>query len=312
MSCASRCSRPRRPSRHCVPRPRRPLRRRWRSIVASTDACCRTHARSTCRPDESSLRELPGPAGAPTIVLLHGLGRHRRHQLLPLLPVARRALPRPGVRPPRPRRRDPHAPPVPARRLRRRRRGDGRRRRRRHVRPRRLLDGRRDRPAGLAGATRSRVGGIVLCATASHFNGTTARAGQLPRPRRARRGGPRDAAGAAPLRRRALPARPPRRLGAVGARADRPIGLAGGARSGCRARPLPLRPMARRSRRAGGGRDDAARLDGADHAPAPARRADPRRRRVPRRRRSRRRRVRAAVPGRRSSRRSTPSVARAS
>ena len=193
-----------------------------------------------------SLRELPGPAGAPTIVLLHGLGVTADinfYRCYSSLGERFRVLA-----------------------FDHRGHGDGIRTRR----PFRFADCADDVvamadavgvdtfvPVGysMGGAIAQqvwrrhpqRVGGIVLCATAGHFNGTTARAGQLPRPRRARRPGPRDTAGAAPHRRRALPARPPRRLGAMGPRPDRPIGLAGGARSGCRPRALPLRPMARRS-----------------------------------------------------------------
>ena len=151
--------------------------------------------RSTCQPASDAARTARTGRGADDRPAARAR-RHRRHQLLPLLPGARRTVPGARLRPPRPRRRDPHPSPVPPRRLRRRCSGDGRRRRRRHVRPRRLLDGRRDRPAGVEAPPAAGSRGIVLCATATHFNGTRPRAGQLPRPRRPRGAGPPDAAGA--------------------------------------------------------------------------------------------------------------------
>ena len=68
------------------------------------------------------IREAAGPAGAPTIMLLHGWTGDRRPQLVPGVRPARRALP--GGRPRSPRSRARHAGrrSVPARRLRRRRR----------------------------------------------------------------------------------------------------------------------------------------------------------------------------------------------
>ena len=113
-------------------------------------------------------------------------------------------------------------------------------------------------PSSCGGGTRRRVGGIVLCATATTFNGTTDRAAQLPRPRRARRDGPADAA--APVRRsdrRSLPARSPRRLGDRG-HASRPRARTGGRCSRRAPRSAgSIRSWLTETRRAGGGgRDD--------------------------------------------------------
>ena len=68
------------------------------------------------------LREVAGPPGAPTVVLLHGWTASADLNFCTCFDAARRALPRPRVRPPRPRRRHPLAAPVPPRGLRRRRR----------------------------------------------------------------------------------------------------------------------------------------------------------------------------------------------
>ena len=209
----------------------------------------------TCRRGGWSLRELLRTAGRPDGRPAPRARRHGRHQLLPLLPSPRRAVSRAGVRPSRSRGR---------------------------------ASGRADRsgsaivpttssamadivgvdrfvPVGysMGGAVaqlvwqrhRRRVGGLVLCATASHFNGTRVEQinflglGGLAAMARL----------TPPAVRRTIAARYRRDRHAdwatVGTRADGALGLAGGARSGRRPRPVPLRSVDHRDRRPGvGGR----------------------------------------------------------
>ena len=249
-SCMCRCSKPRRPERRVEPSrsrsvtaPSRPLARSTVDLPAGRVVAPRAR-RTAGRSDRR-----PAPRAR----------RHGRHQLLPLLRGPRRAVPRAGVRPSRPRGRasaaadrsgsSDCADDVAAM-------AD-------------IVGVDRFVPVGysMGGAVaqlvwrrhRRRVGGLVLCATASQFNGTRDRADQLPRPRRAGRAGPPDAA-----RRRA-------RTIAARYRRDRHAdwapghveqtaryGLAGGARGGRRARQVPVRSVAHRDRRPGvGGHDDA-------------------------------------------------------
>ena len=164
----------------------------------------------------------------------------RRHQLLPLLRLARRAVPCARVRPPRPRRGDPHSPPVPPRRLRRRRRGHGRCPGHRPVHPGRLLDGRRRRPARVEAAPSARQRHRPV-RDGDHFNGTATEQLNFL-----------SLGGLAALAR--LTPAPVRRSVADRYRRDRhadwaqwardqtlALGLAGGARGRRRPRPVPLR-----------------------------------------------------------------------
>ena len=92
------------------------------------------------------IRDVAGPPGAPTVVLLHGLGRDRVDQLAGSVRRARAVVPSRRPRSGRPRRRRQIAVAVPARGLRRRRRPPGGRARDRARRHRRVLDGRTGRP----------------------------------------------------------------------------------------------------------------------------------------------------------------------
>ena len=134
---------------------------------------------------------------------------------------------------------------------------------------------------------RRRVGGLVLCATATPLQRHAGRAGQLPRPRRAGRDGPPDAARRAPHDRRSLPARSPCRLGDRGHASRRPARTGGrcSKRAPRSAGSAPIRGSPRSTSRLSVVMT-LARLDGAGRPPTPARRVAPRRRRVPRRRRT--------------------------
>ena len=137
---------------------------------------------------------------------------------------------------------------------------------------------------------RDLVDGLVLCATSATFQGTSRERWLERRRHRHERPRRRLAARAADERRARQVDRPARPAGVrlVGLRGGRPARL--GADPGGRARGAALRlpPVGRRHRRADVGRRDRRRRGRADLSPAGARRRDPRRHRVVGARRARR------------------------
>ena len=181
---------------------------------------------------------------------------------------------------------------VPPRGLRRRRRRRVRRARHRAVHPRRLLDGRPDRPAALAPPPPSASPGLVLCATSAYFVRRRARSGSAssaspgspPSPGSRRLQARRWLTEQLYLQRKARP------VGAVGGRGGRPRTTGGRcSRPGGRSATSRRRDVDRRGRRADVGRHHDARPRRAGAPPGAPVRGDPRRRGVPRRRRPRRR-----------------------
>ena len=212
------------------------------------------------------------------------LDGERRPQLVHLLPRAQPPLPRARHRPPRPRAGDPQPAHVPAGGLRRRRRRAVPGARDRAGDPRRLLDGRSDRPADVAPPPQAGARARAL-RDLGVLPDVTGGAARLPRPHRARRRRPADpAAGPALADRAALPEGQGGHVGAVGAAAGGPARLADGARSRQGDRLVRRSPVDRRRRRARRGRDHDPRPGRAGAAPDPAVPGDPELRGVPGRR----------------------------
>ena len=117
------------------------------------------------------VRDLAGPPGAPTVVLIHGLLGHRRPQLVRLLRPSHPALPGRRPRPPGPRPGHPVPSAFPPGGLRRRRRRGGRRPRPCAGSCPSAIRWAARSPSWCGGATATRVEGLVLCATARNFGG---------------------------------------------------------------------------------------------------------------------------------------------
>ncbi len=139
------------------------------------------------------VREVPGPAGAPTLLLLHGWAATGWPQLVPGVRASRLPLPGDRAGPPRSRPGPALAPGVPARRLRRRLRGDAPGARHRTGDRGRLLDGRTGRAAAVAPPPRPRLGARASarrrrasCPTAPNASPTSRRCSRRS-PRRAPR-----------------------------------------------------------------------------------------------------------------------------
>ncbi len=115
------------------------------------------------------VREVPGPPGAPTVVLLHGLVASGWAELVPVLRAPRPPRPGAGHRPPRPRSRPAHPSAVPPGRLRRRRRCAPRGARASTGPSPSATRWAGRSPSCCGGGTRSKVSGLVLCATAGRF-----------------------------------------------------------------------------------------------------------------------------------------------
>ena len=163
------------------------------------------------------VRHVDGPARRAHARAAARLDRHRRPQLVHLLPPARPPLPGDRDRPSRSRAWHPLEEAVPPRGLRRRRRRRLRRARHRAVHPGRLLDGRPDRPAHLAPPPRAcRADSCCAPRAATSSTSREERLGFLGLSGLAAARPAHPGAGAPLAHRPALPAAQDRAVGAVG------------------------------------------------------------------------------------------------